>query len=217
MAMAAQSPLPHNVRQGLASISGSLFIHNKTRDCGGEGQVYHTAHELESSLPLQMMLYFNAFYFPFWWVSVITILELKYELLPYHYEFLLVTAVVIITVVEVLRLYLGYIGNLQEKIPELAGFLLLSFLIQLPILLFLLTDQEILLLPLEIAVHSIYLMFLASELVAAFFTLKAMTKHLAMQFQLRHLDDHGDVSSVEALCRGDHHLLGEWRRTAFVQ
>ncbi|XP_078522012.1 transmembrane protein 17B-like [Lissotriton helveticus] len=214
--MAAHSPLPHNVRQGLASISGSLFIHNKTSDCGAEGHVYHRGHELESSLPLQMMLYFNVFYFPFWWVSVITMLELKYEFLPYHYQFLLVTAVVMITVVEGLRLYLGYIGNLQEKVPELAGFLLLSFLLQLPIILFLLTDQEILLLPLEIAVHVVYLVFLASELVTAFFTLKTMTKHLAMQFQLRHMDDHGNVSSMEALSRGDHHLLGEWRRTAYV-
>lgn len=75
--------------------------------------------------------------------------------------------------------------SLLMQVPELAGFLLLSFLIQLPLLLFLLTDSHIIRLPLEMAVHSLFLAFLVAEIVAAFLALKTMTKQLAAQFYLR--------------------------------
>ncbi|NXP12244.1 TMM17 protein, partial [Thinocorus orbignyianus] len=68
-----------------------------------------------ASLPLQMMLYFNFYYFPVWFVAEGMMLQLKYELLPQHYQFLLVTAFIILSLTEVSRLYLGYVGNLQEK------------------------------------------------------------------------------------------------------
>ncbi|KAM9331485.1 transmembrane protein 17B-like [Gastrophryne carolinensis] len=186
--MSLHTPLPRNVRHGLASISGSLFIQNKTRDCG-DGHSYHTGHEVVSSLPLQMALYFNVFFFPFWFLSEIIILVIKYDLLPGYYQFLMVTAIAIITVIESLRLYLGYIGNLHEKVPELAGFLLLTFLIQLPLVLFLLTDEEILILPLEYAVHVIYVIFLKTEILVSFFVLKIMTRQLATQFYLHPAED----------------------------
>lgn len=225
---------------------------------------------------------------------------LQYHLLPWHYQFLLVAAFLALSLAECCRLYLGYVGNLQEKVravplpwplcsardcpagelplccpcaqdpsahhcpallqrswegnasagrtrrqgrqetpwvpaalrsqtqlhvavpppvpscrvldagspwvppphlglrapsqqallpqvPELAGFLLLSFLIQLPLLLFLLTDSQVLLLPLELAVHSLLLAFLVAELAAAFLALRTMTKQLATQFYLQQL------------------------------
>ncbi|XP_018426244.1 PREDICTED: transmembrane protein 17B-like [Nanorana parkeri] len=186
--MPLHSPLPRNVRHGLASISGSLFIQNKTTDCG-EHRSYHTGHEVMSSVSLQMALYFNIFFFPFWFISEIIMLELKYFLLTCYYQFLLITAVTIITLIEVLRLYLGYIGNLNEKVPELAGFLLLTFLIQMPLFLFLLTDEKILILPLEFAVHVIYVVFLNTELLVSFCVLKIMTRQLATQFYLHQTDD----------------------------
>ncbi|KAH1180133.1 hypothetical protein KIL84_008969 [Mauremys mutica] len=186
----APMALPHNVRRGLTTFSGSLFIDNKTGDCGA-AQIYPPGHEVLSSLPLQMLLFFNVFYFPCWGLSEGIMLALKYGLLPCYYQFLLVAAFLILALAEGLRLYLGYIGNLQEKVPELAGFLLLSFLIQLPLLLFLLTDEHIIRLPLETAVHIIYLGFLASEITAAFFALKVMTRQLATQFYLKQFEDAG--------------------------
>ncbi|NWR80906.1 TM17B protein, partial [Centropus bengalensis] len=68
-----------------------------------------------ASLPLQMMLYFNAFYCPAWCLVEGMMLQLKYHLLPRHYQFLLVTAFLILALAEGSRLYLGYVGNLQEK------------------------------------------------------------------------------------------------------
>ncbi|KAM4810342.1 transmembrane protein 17B-like isoform 2-T2 [Rhinophrynus dorsalis] len=148
--MALQTPLPCNVRHGLASISGSVFIQNKTRDCG-DVHTYHKAHEVVANLPLQMMLYFNALFFPFWFVSEIITVELK--------------------------------------VPELAGFLLLTFLIQMPLILFLVTDQEFILLPLEFAVHVIYMLFINAEITLSFLVLKTMTRKLATQFYLHQPED----------------------------
>lgn len=34
-------------------------------------------NELVSHLPLQMLLYFNIFYFPCWWFSAVFMLEVK--------------------------------------------------------------------------------------------------------------------------------------------
>lgn len=42
--------------------------------------------------------------------------SLQYHLLPWHYQFLLVTAFLILSLAEASRLYLGYLGNLQEKV-----------------------------------------------------------------------------------------------------
>ncbi|XP_042297399.1 transmembrane protein 17B-like [Sceloporus undulatus] len=189
--MALQTPLPSNLRRGLTNFSGSLFVNNKTGDAG-VAQSYHPGHTVLSSLPLQMMLYFNVFYLPFWCLSEGVMLELKYCLLPAYYQFLLLTAYLMLILVETLRLYLGYIGNLQEKVPELAGFVLLSFLIEMPVLLFILTDEHIIRLPLEMAVHLVLLLFLASEIAAAFLALKMMTKQLAMQFYLKQFEEGAD-------------------------
>lgn len=75
--------------------------------------------------------------------------------------------------------------------PELAGFLLLSFLIQLPLLLFLLMDSQVIHLPLEVPMHSLFLAFLLIEIVAAFLALRTMTKQLVAQFYLRQFQEGG--------------------------
>ncbi|XP_050762822.1 transmembrane protein 17B-like [Gymnogyps californianus] len=196
--MAAHTPLPPNLRRGLAVFSSSLFINNKTWDSGA-AHTYHPAHEVLASLPLQMMLYFNVYYFPVWCLAEGMMLQLKYHLLPWHYQFLLAAAFLILSLAEGSRLYLGYVGNLQEKVPELAGFLLLSFLIQLPLLLFLLTDSHIIRLPLEMAMHSLFLAFLVAEITAAFLALKTMTKQLAARFYLRQFKEGSRGWSQELL------------------
>ncbi|KAE8635446.1 hypothetical protein XENTR_v10002619 [Xenopus tropicalis] len=132
-----------------------------------------------------MMLYFNAFFFPFWIISEIITMELKFGRLSGYYQILLTTSLVILTLVESLRLYIGYVGNLHEKVPELAGFLILTLLIQLPLLLFLLTDNRNLLLPLDLAVHMIYLMFINAEIVISFLVLKTMTRQFALEYYLQ--------------------------------
>ena len=73
-------------------------------------------NEIVSDLPLQMALFFNACYFPAWLIISIVITAVKYDHLNYLYKFVLVTVLVAATVIEIIRLYLGYLGNLTEKV-----------------------------------------------------------------------------------------------------
>ncbi|XP_075302313.1 transmembrane protein 17 isoform X2 [Opisthocomus hoazin] len=154
-------------------------------------QRWNKDNEILSSLPLQMSLYFNVYFFPFWWLSTVVTLHLKYPVLSDYYKFILVTVMILASLIEVIRLYLGYMGNLQEKVPELAGFWLLTLLLQLPIILFLLFNEGLKIQPLERAVHIVFALFLAFQVIAAFFTLKRMVNKLAVHFRLNNrLEEH---------------------------
>ncbi|XP_044052273.1 transmembrane protein 17A isoform X1 [Siniperca chuatsi] len=208
------SPVPENLQMGLAYMGGSVFTNNRTADSDFTREQEDTSavNELVSHLPLQMLLYFNMFYFPCWWFSAVFMLEVKFCYLPGYYQALLITGMILLTVIEVIRLYLGYIGNLKEKhlmpdcsifasppstnpsspslpschqMPELAAFWLLSFMFQLPVLLFFLTDEGIIILPFERAVHSLYLLFLLAQILASFLALRTMTRKLTLLFHLR--------------------------------
>uniref|UniRef100_A0A8D2QGG8 Transmembrane protein 17 n=1 Tax=Zonotrichia albicollis TaxID=44394 RepID=A0A8D2QGG8_ZONAL len=140
--------------------------------------------EILSSLPLQMSLYFNVYFFPFWWLITVAILYMKYPALSDYYKFILVTIMILVSLTELIRLYLGYVGNLLEKVPELAGFWLLTLLPQLPIILFLLFNEGLKIHSLERAVHIIFAAFLSFQVVAAFFALRRMVSTLATRFRL---------------------------------
>lgn len=78
--------------------------------------------------------------------------------------------------------------------PELSAFWVLSFTFQLPVLLFFLTDEDAIILPLERAMHLLYLLFVLAELLASFLALRTMTRKLILLFHLRHL---GKVESLQ--------------------
>ncbi|XP_037338715.2 transmembrane protein 17A [Pungitius pungitius] len=181
------SPVPGKLQAALAYAGGSVFSNNRTADSDftREQEDASVVNELVSHLPLQMLLYFNIVYFPCWWFSAVFMLEVKFHYLPGYYQALLVTGVTLLTIVEAARLYLGYVGNLQEKVPELAAFCLLSFVLQVPVLLFFLTDEGTLVLPLERAVHSLYLLLLLAQVLASFLALRTMTRKLTLLFHLR--------------------------------
>ncbi|XP_068111619.1 transmembrane protein 17A-like isoform X2 [Hyperolius riggenbachi] len=169
--------LPGAVRRQLDSLTRETVLQKGKPTEAGEVDIV-------SSLPLQISLYFNTFYFPFWWISDVIALQLKYILLPDHYKFILVTLLILMSVIEVIRLFLGYRGNLQEKVPELAGFWLLSILLQLPLLLFLIINPGVEPLPLEWATHGILVLFLLFQLPLSSFTLRRTTGRLAGRFHL---------------------------------
>ena len=73
-------------------------------------------NEIVSDLSLQMSLFFNVCYFPAWLVMSVAMTILKYDSLNYLYKFILVTVLVAVTVIEAVRLYLGYLGNLTERV-----------------------------------------------------------------------------------------------------
>ncbi|XP_055484942.1 transmembrane protein 17 [Psammomys obesus] len=177
--------LPDPLRQRLSNLSLTMFG-DAIRT--GPESIEVADNEMVSSLPLQMSLYFSSYFFPLWWVSCITMLHLKYSVLPDYYKFIVITVVILITLIEAIRLYLGCMGNLQEKVPELAGFWLLSLLLQLPLILFLLLNEGLKNLPLEKAIHIIFTVFLTFQVISAFLTLKKMVNQLAARFHLQDFD-----------------------------
>ena len=85
------------------------------------------------------------------------VITIKYHLLNYLYKFVLVTILVAVIIIELVRLYLGYLGNLTEKVPELAGFWLLTILLQLPLQGFLLLNTDLILVPIGNSIYySVY-------------------------------------------------------------
>ncbi|CAL8249047.1 unnamed protein product [Merluccius merluccius] len=198
------SPGPQTLRAGLSYVGSSVFANNRTADSdfSPEHDDRSEVNELLSHLPLQILLYFNIFYFPCWWASAVAMLHVKYCFLPGYYQALLVTGLILLTAIEATRLYLGYVGNLTEKVPELAAFWLLSVTFQLPVLLFFLTDEAILILPLERAVHAVYLFFLLAQIASSFLALRTMTHKLTLLFHLRQV---GELESFHPHHHHHHH------------
>ena len=91
------------------------------------------------------------------------------------------------TIIEIIRLYLGYLGNLTEKVPELAGFWLLTVLLQFPMQGFLLFNEDLVILPMERATNVIMVAILVVELTVGFIALRRITKHQAKKFHLHQL------------------------------
>ncbi|XP_040570796.1 transmembrane protein 17 [Lepeophtheirus salmonis] len=141
-------------------------------------------NEIVSSLPLQMSLFFNVIYFPFWFLISLLSTIVKYTYLNYLYKFILLTVLIAVVIIEVIRLYLGYLGNLQEKVPELAGFWLLSIILQLPLQGFLLLNEDLIILPIERAGNIVMILLLISQLLAGLLALKRITRHQAKKFHL---------------------------------
>jgi transmembrane protein 17 len=160
--------------------------------------------EILSFLPLQMSLYFNVYYSICWIVTLIVTLELKFNSLAFHYKFITILLYVIMFVIEIGRLYLGYEGNLREKVAELSGFWLLS-LLQLPLVLYLMANINTIVLPLEWAVNIPMIVLLIVQLLCGVRALQLMIRsqaikyhigHRHMQLRLSHVDFISDRTST---------------------
>jgi len=138
-----------------------------------------------SSLPLQMTLFFNVCFLPVWFICTAFLLNIKLnrEELQTIYQGLLCGVLLVFSLLEVVRLYLGYLGNLSEKVPELSGFWLLT-LIQVPLFCFLTFYEKFLALPFELAINIVILCFLISQLSFGYSANKSLVKHQLNKFYL---------------------------------
>lgn len=178
------SGIPESARRLVSSTVQTLtgkFFPNITLDQLGDNNY---GNEVVSSLPLQMVLFFSALFFPCWLISSFVMMSLKFQYVSNLHQCVLVAIYIALPLIEVIRLYIGYVGNLEEKVPELAGSWLLTLLLQLPLLIFLLLVPGTLSLPLDYAVNSIFLIFLILHL---FFGYHAINNTAAYQARLYHM------------------------------
>ncbi|XP_076453221.1 transmembrane protein 17B-like [Babylonia areolata] len=181
-------------RRTMTSVTDMLFPVSKTARDPQQHQMLKTGNEYVTSLPLQMLIYFNVFFSPLWFIASIVMLEAKFSHLSQLYQIVLVSVYIVYTLIEIVRLYLGFVGNLMERVPELAGFWLLTMILQLPLILLLLLNDEALLLPLERAVHIVKALFIVCEVVMGYFAIRIMVNYQVTKY---HLQQFTDLEQVE--------------------
>mmetsp|Transcript_9623 Transcript_9623/g.11661 ORF Transcript_9623/g.11661 Transcript_9623/m.11661 type:complete len:159 (-) Transcript_9623:268-744(-) len=136
-----------------------------------------------SSVSLQQLLYYNTFssavYLAFSIVNLLNKQDIHYK--SSLNEQLLFPMIMFWTIAEVCRLLCGYIGNLQEKVPEISAFLVISIFPQLPALIYLTFLQEHAF-PFDKIFGWLLLIFLAFEFIFATISFSNMIKHQTAQF-----------------------------------
>ncbi|KAL3082995.1 hypothetical protein niasHS_010797 [Heterodera schachtii] len=117
-------------------------------------------------LPFQVLLHLHAHLTPFAIIGQIGCFLLKFRLLYPTYRATLLALHFVSVLVQIVRPFLGFHGNLKGRIPSLSGFWILSAL-HLPSLLFLGLNSDIRPLPLEQFFFSIDCAFSSVELLIA--------------------------------------------------
>ncbi|XP_022914654.1 transmembrane protein 17-like [Onthophagus taurus] len=145
-------------------------------------------NEVLSNLPLQISLYFNVIFLPIWLIVITLFLYDQFNCFNELYKFIIITIIISLYSLEILRLYLGYEGNLRDKIPELAGFWMLSILLQLPLQSFLLFNPYLKLKILEIIVQSVMFLLLLFEIFSGYFALKYTSKMQTVYFRISNIN-----------------------------
>ncbi len=84
------------------------------------------------------------------------------------------------------------------QVPELAGFWLVTFILQLPLSCLLLLNETALIMPIERAANIIHLIFIIIEVVQGYIAVKALTQHQVEKFHLKQFDD---LIAMEAISR----------------
>ncbi|KAL1283405.1 Transmembrane protein 17B [Trichinella pseudospiralis] len=143
--------------------------------------------EIISSLPLQMTVYFNAYFAPCWVTAHLYTLFQKYSTLDGTQKSILVIAHIVMIVVEIVRLYLGFVGNLSENgsfsVPKLAGFWITTLMLQFPMMIYQSISSDWSALPLERAVDGLQTIFLIFELIIGFLAVKRIAKFQYSKFR----------------------------------
>ncbi|CAD7090202.1 unnamed protein product [Hermetia illucens] len=137
-----------------------------------------------SSLPLQIFLFVNVYVSAIWLVVHGNYVYEMVNTFGMIQRTLTIMASVIAMPGEVLRLYLGYSGNLGGKISDLAGFWILSTLVQLPIqLYFTLTaaDDWILIVYLQYLLVCLLLF----EIPTGGYASNKLSKHQSQQYRIQ--------------------------------
>ena len=113
---------------------------------------------------------------------------------------LIMFAFIMMILFEVVRLYLAYVGNLGERVPELTGFWLLTLMVEVPLSTFLLAIvwipigssskslQIVYLLPLQFALQLIHALFVYFEIAFGLFALRVLARYQISRFHYKQFD-----------------------------
>jgi len=159
---------------------------------GGDEQYFLSRYQVAASTPLQMTVYFSAPYALVWAISN----QLLFYWKSREFDVPLVVAVVspmifwVWFLLEPVRLLLGYVGNLRERVAWLGGFWVLTIFPQLVAHLYFLFGQPVIWfnLPVETASSAIYVLLNLSQLVIGYSTIKRLIAKAMADFHLQPID-----------------------------
>ncbi|GMR41519.1 hypothetical protein PMAYCL1PPCAC_11714, partial [Pristionchus mayeri] len=107
----------------------------------------------------------------------------KYQYLSPIYQVILIAVHILHVSIEAVRLVLGFVGNLGEKVPALSGFWITSLLLQLPISIFLAAHADIYPRPAEIWLYSAHVLFVLTQIVLGWAVIRAISDYHVRQFK----------------------------------
>jgi len=189
--------LPRSVNNRLNRLATSVFTSIDAND-GKQANNFHSKQarieiDYSSSLPLQMLLYFNVCFFPCWLFSLVFVLPVLALATENYHAILMVFAFLFKAIIECVRLYLGYAGNLAERMPELTAFCLLTIIFQIPLSIFLLVYPLIATIGIQLslifAVEIIYLTFLLIEAGFGIYAVRIMVTAQSSRFHYRQFEE----------------------------
>ena len=126
-----------------------------------------TSRKILGSLSFQILIQFNLLLLPLWVIIMVVGIVYRTLYFPidiYYYELVITT--MIFTMVESLRLYLSFFGNLTEQVSDITGSLMLMIF---PILILVVnTFVYGIILELEFSCNVIYIAFLLMEGIAGY-------------------------------------------------
>ncbi|XP_060069668.1 transmembrane protein 216-like [Ylistrum balloti] len=136
---------------------------NTQQQAGNKGRV----QVIRSSLPYQVLLYLNGWYFGFFFICEILIFIFKGETLPYADNVLLAEVILlfVLAAIEALRIFFAQKGNLTEKIVGVIVSIMLSIPAILGALFLLLWQTYVL--KVDVILAAIQLAFTGLELIMA--------------------------------------------------
>ncbi|XRB17426.1 transmembrane protein [Pseudoscourfieldia marina] len=146
-----------------------------------------THNKIASNVLLQQLLTYHVYYSIAWAVFMF------HQVTKRHWRFggeepgiqdrdeIRTAGVALWIVFEPLRLYWGFVGNLRESPPAIVAFLIVTFFPCTPVCLYLLFDQRAIE-PIDKAVSTATLCFLAAEICAGIFAMYSIVRTQSEQF-----------------------------------
>eukprot|EP00916_Digyalum_oweni_P015257 GHVL01024943.1.p1 GENE.GHVL01024943.1~~GHVL01024943.1.p1 ORF type:complete len:187 (+),score=15.84 GHVL01024943.1:22-561(+) len=139
------------------------------------------------SLPLQIFLFYNWIYDYLYCILMFMCIYYTWytgqDSRPLGWDAAHISVNILSILLE-LRLYLGYVGNLEEKVPQLFFFLLITAFPTIEIYLFLLFVRQLHPTPLETALHSLQFIFICFELIFGALAIRSLVQVKNAKFHL---------------------------------
>ncbi|XP_026469464.1 transmembrane protein 17-like [Ctenocephalides felis] len=138
--------------------------------------------DVHTSIVLQILLYVNVRLLPIWSFVTIYCLYFKFDELNRIHRIIMVPLILGVISIECVRLFMGYNGNLREKLSDLAGFWIISTVLQFPLICYILFSPYTLCPIVEKLFYFAVAAMSLIEIFVSFFVVKRLSHYTALKY-----------------------------------